>query len=324
MNKPLIQYLTHLRKLEATIYTDDLLIASLSRKAQGLGRARKVEKQNDRASLWLKDNSVAALVLCLSAGAFSWWFFYKLVWDALEEKYIHPSGNYYFAMSAADRSWDALVTSFAFGAAVAVGVLGILFVISIMLQRMKQKALNKEYAQRYQAAVDKEQARVRNENRMKAVVLAQIESIKKQKAAAEQARDKLYSMNILAEKYRGLIPVSSICEYLQVGRCESLTGHEGAYNIYELERRMNMIITQLKDINTKLEQIRDNQYALYEVVTQANNRLGRIEGVNNRMMNTMTSIRDNTELIAYNTEATAVATRATGEYLVMRDLLMKS
>ena len=323
MDKPLIQYLSHLRKLEATIYTDDLLIASLSRKAQGLGRARKVDERKNHASLWLTDHTVAASVLCLSALAFSWRFLYKLFWNALEEKYIAPSGGYYYAMTAEDRSWDALWTSFAFGAVVAVGVLGILFVISIIHQRIQQKALNKEYAQRYQAAANKEQARVHDENRMKAVVLAQIESVKKQKAAAEQARDKLYGMNILPVKYRGLIPVSSFCEYLQVGRCESLTGHEGAYNIYELERRMNMIITQLKDINTKLDQIRDNQYALYEVVTQANNRLGRIESVNNRMMNTMTSIRDNTELIAYNTEASAIATRATGEYLVMRDLLIK-
>ena len=56
-----------------------------------------------------------------------------------------------------------------------------------------------------------------------------------------------YSKNIIYPKYRGLVPIAAFYEYFNSGRCDTLTGHEGAYNIYETEIRMNIIIAKLDD-----------------------------------------------------------------------------
>ncbi len=44
------------------------------------------------------------------------------------------------------------------------------------------------------------------------------------------------------------------------GRCVAFEGHEGAYNIYENEIRLNVVIQKLDDVIQKLDQIQDNQY----------------------------------------------------------------
>lgn len=71
-----------------------------------------------------------------------------------------------------------------------------------------------------------------------------------------------YSANIIYPKYRNLVAVSMFEEYIQSGRCSILEGHEGAYNLYESELRMNLILTKLDDIIDRLDQISENQYML--------------------------------------------------------------
>ena len=87
----------------------------------------------------------------------------------------------------------------------------------------------------------------------------------------ENALDRIYSCNIVFKKYRGLVPVAMFCEYIESGRCSDLEGHEGAYNIYENELRMDVIKDKLDLIANKLDDIRSNQYVLYESLIEANN-----------------------------------------------------
>ena len=82
-----------------------------------------------------------------------------------------------------------------------------------------------------------------------------------------------YSLNIIYPKYRGLVPMCTISEYLDSGRCSTLTGHEGAYNLYESELRMNIIIGKLDDIIYRLDNIRDQQYSLYRAITDSNSKI---------------------------------------------------
>lgn len=82
-----------------------------------------------------------------------------------------------------------------------------------------------------------------------------------------------YSLNIIYPKYRGLVPMCTISEYLDSGRCSTLTGHEGAYNLYESELRMNIIIGKLDDIIYRLDDIRDQQYSLYRAITDSNSKI---------------------------------------------------
>ena len=80
--------------------------------------------------------------------------------------------------------------------------------------------------------------------------------------------DKLYSVDVIYPKYRNLPALTCIYEYLVTGRCDELAGPHGAYNLYEDEVRQNMVISQLNAIMENLEQIKGNQYLLYEQLTK--------------------------------------------------------
>ena len=134
-----------------------------------------------------------------------------------------------------------------------------------------------------------------------------------------KAQSQMYSYGILFEKYRNFVAVSSFYEYIASGRCETLEGPNGAYNLFENEIRMNMVICQLNQVLESLEQIKQNQYMIYSAIQESNrllsslnsstsrviSALGEIKSRASSMESYMSKIADNTEVIAYNTERTA-------------------
>ena len=86
----------------------------------------------------------------------------------------------------------------------------------------------------------------------------------------KSALSKYYEGDVIYPKYRNLPALTSIYEYLTSGRCSELTGSDGAYNLYESELRQNIVISQLNTIISNLEQIRQNQYTLYQEMVKIN------------------------------------------------------
>ena len=107
-----------------------------------------------------------------------------------------------------------------------------------------------------------------------------------------------YQKGIIYQKYRNFIAVSSFYEYLESGRCSTLEGHEGAYNIFENEIRQNLILTKLDEIIVELKNIQRNQYMLYTAIEQSNRKLDKY---NKNMM----TLKENSEITAYNSSITA-------------------
>lgn len=116
----------------------------------------------------------------------------------------------------------------------------------------------------------------------------------------EQILEELYSFDILFPKYRNIVAVSSIFEYLEAERCYELTGHEGAYNLYENELRLGHIIEQLDDIKVELREIKENQEKLYEAIQTSNVILHQI--LDQEIMNgkALHGIQQNQSIIQYN------------------------
>ena len=114
--------------------------------------------------------------------------------------------------------------------------------------------------------------------------------------------EKLYALNIIFPKYRSLVPICSFYEYLSSGRCESLEGYEGAYNIYETEIRQNVIIGKLDIVISKLNMIIDNQYVLYTKLNETNKNISQMC---NSISNQLGSIEDSSFITAYNSKITA-------------------
>lgn len=128
-----------------------------------------------------------------------------------------------------------------------------------------------------------------------------------------KARDEMYAFGVVFGKYRDLVSVSSFYEYLMAGRCTALEGADGAYNLYEREIRADLIISQLTEIISKLDQIQANQYTLYAELRKANTQLASLNSKMNAAIETLDRIGNNTAQIAYNTEVTAYCSKKNAE-----------
>ncbi len=119
--------------------------------------------------------------------------------------------------------------------------------------------------------------------------------------------EKYYEADVIFPKYHTLPALTSIYEYLTSGRCKQLTGPNGAYNLYEMEVRQNTVIEQLNTIISNLEQIRRNQFVLYQELTK-------VTTATRSIANEISQIRDYskqlTEIATLNTYYTAVAAQS--------------
>lgn len=80
---------------------------------------------------------------------------------------------------------------------------------------------------------------------------------------------RIYSVGVLAPKYRSFAAVCSLLEYFQTGTCETM---KEAYNKYDQELLLGHIVDRLDKISRSLEEIKQNQWILYAAI-QSSNRL---------------------------------------------------
>lgn len=125
--------------------------------------------------------------------------------------------------------------------------------------------------------------------------------------------EELYDMNVIFPKYRNLVAITSINEYLMSGRCYELEGPDGAYNLYETELRQNLIINKLSDIVDNLEKIRDNQYSLYEVLKNSNRTIKALSEEARKLNETSKLTQYYTETVAKAAEAPKIVYAYTRE-----------
>ena len=110
----------------------------------------------------------------------------------------------------------------------------------------------------------------------------------------------LYSKNIVYTKYRNLIAIATLYEYIDSGRCFELEGPNGAYNLYEGELRSDIIISSLNRIISDLDTIKNNQYVLYKSIEKANSTTHKL----------LCNISNAQMLTAYYSEQAAIAASA--------------
>lgn len=127
--------------------------------------------------------------------------------------------------------------------------------------------------------------------------------------------ERVYSKNIIYPKYRNLPALTSIYEYYVTGRCEELSGPYGAYNLYEDEVRKDKVISQLNTIIANLEQIKQNQYKLYEQVCQIQSNTNRMAWELNAIKGYVIELTNLTALNTYYNGVTALNTRIMTSYM---------
>lgn len=128
---------------------------------------------------------------------------------------------------------------------------------------------------------------IRQLENQKRVAEAYRQKVENSLATSKRNLEKMYSYNVIYPKYRNYVMVSSIYEYICAGRCTTLEGHEGAYNILELEIRLNRIITQLDRVIMNLEEIRANQFMLYRCLQESNSKMNMLLQEESRIADSM-------------------------------------
>lgn len=114
-----------------------------------------------------------------------------------------------------------------------------------------------------------------------------------------------YDLDIIFPKYRNMTAMCSIYEYYLSGRCDSLMGHEGAYNILECEIRFGVIFTKLDDIMSKLDEIKTNQSILYDAIESGNKLTNKLIDASIQQARQLEFVAEKTELAAYNAQRAA-------------------
>lgn len=143
-----------------------------------------------------------------------------------------------------------------------------------------------------------------------AIINAEYKKLEAEYKKTANILNQYYDKNIIFAKYRNFVAVSSFYEYFISGRCITFEGHEGAYNIYENEIRLNVVIQKLDDVIRKLDQIQNNQYMLYSAIQECNKNITRLSRITSDMTNKLQDISQNVEISAYYNSITAVNTEA--------------
>lgn len=142
-----------------------------------------------------------------------------------------------------------------------------------------------------------------------------------------ECRNKLYACDVVFIKYRNMVALATFCEYLMAGRCTTLEGPDGAYNIFEAECRANQIIGQLTKIVDSLEQIKESQYLIYSQLQRINTSLTTMNATMQSMSKSLQSIQadthdmsgymekvaQNSDVIAHNTAVSAYYAKLNAE-----------
>ena len=95
-------------------------------------------------------------------------------------------------------------------------------------------------------------------------------------ARARKELKEHYAKNLIHPKYQNFLAISQIYDYIDTGRCDKLEGADGAYNIFEFELRMNTIISDLRVIQQKLDEIITLQRSICAALHSLNSALGAI------------------------------------------------
>ncbi len=170
---------------------------------------------------------------------------------------------------------------------------------------------DKEYVEKAKA---EDAERVKNEIE---VVKPQLNVmlVETQKTLTEciMALNKLYSSDVIYQKYRNLPAIAQIYEYFMAERCNTLGD---AYNTYETEIRLNSIIDKMDIIIEQLEEIKTVQYMTYSAIMQGLNYIRQIEANTSSVAYNTSLAAANSSVIAYNSSVIATNTEIMARYNV--------
>lgn len=326
-------YLKKVYEIESFLYTQRLLKKEIEKKLnyvlswrpQEMKDLRPRDYESARKSGWI---SVVIWILCT---VFMGWVGVKIAETGLHDSCLHcfehGFGDWWDNMNGIIKGLLviplaiivlglALIFWFRPVAAVVVGYFGGIILHGIIMFFVHCNEDN-NYARQYAEEMKIENQGIEQANHAQQMLVdkrvfalnEELRIINEEIKRAEEILKQYYAKDIIYQKYRNFVAVSSFYEYFESGRCSELVGHEGAYNIFETEIRQNLIIRQLEEVITQLDRIEENQYMIYSAITESNAALKRFATQVNQSLeklgHSMDSLNDNMQIVGYNTRIAA-------------------
>lgn len=286
MNKDFMTYLQNIIELEKTVYVQNNTIQKLTERINRLGIPKRIERYEVQESADWGFYLIAGGVIAVPVGAI--WFGIK----GLFSNFL--SG----AISGIFR-----------GGLLGLGVAVVIAVVKYFIDKSNDSAKQQSHDEKYAREKKEDQKRVDEENVIKKRLVALRSDLEAQARQTQETLDQYYGLNLIYPKYRNLNAICSFYEYFDSERCTELKGHEGAYGIYELEVRLNVIVVKLDEILTNLEAIKGNQYMLYSALSEGNKKMDRLLSEAEQQTRLSGYIADQTEIAAYNSAQAAKEVR---------------
>lgn len=278
----ILAFLSNAKKLETEKYTLQQIILRIKQNISSLNYKCQV-KQDEENDIGFK-----SLALPLYAVMFS-----VVIWIFRGCSSIVENG----ANGEFPGFWDTLKPLLAIAGAL------------VILAMIVQKIINSKVKRQYNKKCNKEELAYQERLKKINCLNDEIKKYEKEISYIDNLRNKLYTLNVLPSKYCSLIPVVTISEYFEIGKCNSLKGPSGAYMIFDDEVRHNMIISQLNQIIDRLEVIAQNQRMLYDALQEANRISNEISYQNMKILENQIVIKDNSAATAYLAKRTEENTR---------------
>ena len=175
------------------------------------------------------------------------------------------------------------------GAYIAIGI--VIVILNVLIGntfgRKRYKNDIKEYEKESKEVDEKNANQIILYTKNKAIIDERISNIRKDLKDVEKTMSQYYDVDVIYPKYRNLVALTTFIEYLESGRCKSLYGYTGCYNVYEQELRQNTIIGKLDQVLIQLDQIKKVQFATYLAIQQSN-------AIQSAMLNTCNEMLDET------------------------------
>ncbi len=188
-----------------------------------------------------------------------------------------------------------------------VGLAGIIIAIICTVKTIQEINNAKEEAEKLQGeyafSLTAEKNRLEQEEILKNNYIIAIEILSDTYWKIVATLNSLYSTDTIYKKYQGdLVAICMFEEYLESGMCSKLTGHEGAYILYENQVRLDLILSKLDDVIKKLDDIIENQHNLYNTMRSIERNQHSIINSLQKLNKKIDTSNKNLECIRYNTE----------------------
>ena len=161
------------------------------------------------------------------------------------------------------------------------------FILNITIGRKRYSSRMKKYTKESEKIDETNANQIVLYNEKKAIIDDRKSNVRNDLKDVEKTLSKYYDLDVIYPKYRNLVALTTFAEYLESGRCKSLYGYTGCYNVYEQELRQNTIIGKLDQILIQLDQIKKVQFATYLAIQQSN-------AIQSAMLNTCNEMLDET------------------------------